>query len=454
VVLASILGSSLAGIDATVVGIALPRIGRDLSTGFAGLQWTITGYTVTLASLILLGGAAGDRFGRRRVFLTGTVWFTTASLLCAVAPSIQLLVTARILQGVGGALLTPASLAVLQASFRPQDRAAAVGTWAGFSGVAGALAPFVGGWLLSVASWRWVFVVNLPLAAVVVVVALRHMPESRDEDSVGRSLDWAGAATTVVALAGLTYALIGVNNASSTWTMAASTIAIASILALVHIERRSPAPLLAPPLLRYRQFTATNAVTLVVYGAIGVFFFLLVLQLQVVVGWSPLATGSATIPVTILTLCLSRLSARASQRLGPTIQMTLGPLLCAGAALGASHISPGARFLTDVLPAVLLFGLGLATFVAPLTSTALSSIPSQHAGVASGVNNAVARTGSLVAIAAVPALTGIANAGIADADAFSAGFRSSMSICAALFIIGGLIALTSIRRPSRHQSID
>src|SRR6185503_16149373 len=183
VVLATILGSALAGIDSTVVTIALPAIGTDLGSSFTGLQWTVTGYTITLAALILLGGAAGDRFGRRRVFVVGTVWFTAASCLCALAPSIEVLVAARVLQGVGGALLTPASLAVLEAVFRPEDRAAAVGTWAGFSGVAAALAPFIGGWLLALGSWRWVFVVNVPLAVVVVAVAVRHVPETRGQIS-------------------------------------------------------------------------------------------------------------------------------------------------------------------------------------------------------------------------------------------------------------------------------
>jgi EmrB/QacA subfamily drug resistance transporter len=400
--------------------------------------------------LILLGGVAGDRFGRRRVFLVGTVWFTTASALCALAPSIELLVSSRVLQGVGGALLTPASLAVLEAAFRPGDRPAAVATWAGFSGVAGALAPFVGGWLLGLGSWRWVFVVNVPVAVIVVVVTLRHMPESRDEDARLEPLDWTGAMLTVVMLGGLTYALIGLRStAHLDRTVSAAIVAVATGAMFFRRELRSATPLLPLDLFRVRQFSAANGVTFVVYGAIGVFFFLLVLQLQVVAGWSPLGAGSATIPVTVLTLCLSRWSGRIAQQVGPRLQMTLGPLLCAGAVMvAAGHIGPTATYLSDVFPAVVLFGLGLATMVAPLTSAALGSVPAAHAGVASGFNNAVARTGSLVAIAAVPVLAGITGDAIADPDRFGQGFRASMTMCMILFLLGAMIATVWIRRPA------
>ena len=341
-VLATILGSALAGIDATVVTIALPTIGRDLGASFAGLQWTVTGYTVTLASLILLGGVAGDRFGRRRVFLVGTIWFTAASLLCAVAPSIQVLVAARVLQGVGGALLTPASLAVIEAVFRPEDRPAAVGTWAGFSGVAGALAPFVGGWLLELGSWRWVFVVNLPVAVVVVWVTVRHMPESRQEATRGRHLDWAGAAATVCFLAGVTYGLIEARLRADILRTVLTAVVLATVgfLALLRIESTSDSPLLSPRLFRNRQFNAANTTTFLVYGAIGVFFFLLVLQLQVVVEWSPLAAGLSTLPVTVITLSLSRLSGRVAQRIGPRLQMTARP---AGVRRGSLAGAPDRR---------------------------------------------------------------------------------------------------------------
>lgn len=450
VVLATILGSALAGIDSTVVTIALPAIGTDLGSSFTGLQWTVTGYTITLAALILLGGAAGDRFGRRRVFVVGTVWFTAASCLCALAPSIEVLVAARVLQGVGGALLTPASLAVLEAVFRPEDRAAAVGTWAGFSGVAAALAPFVGGWLLALGSWRWVFVVNLPVAVVVVAVAVRHVPETRGQTSIG-PLDWRGSFATVAVLAGVTYALIEApSHSHQRLTFLALATAIGGAAVFVHTERTSPAPLIDLSLFRIREFSAANATTFFAYAAIGTFFFLLVLQLQVVAGWSPLAAGASSLPVTVITLGLSRLSGRLAQRIGPRPQMTLGPVLCAAGCVLALRITSDAHYLTDVLPAVVVFGLGLATLVAPLTATALSAVPDSHAGVASGFNNAVARTGSLLAIAAVPTLTGITGDAIALPQLFAIGFRTAMAVCAGLLITGSVVAAMGI--PRRHRS--
>lgn len=449
VLLAAVLGSALPAIDGTVVTIALPAIGRDLGGGFAGLQWTLTGYTITLASLILLGGVAGDHFGRRRIFMVGTVWFTTASVLCAVAPTIELLVTARVLQGVGGALLTPASLAVIEAVFRTEDRAAAVGTWAGFSGVAGALSPIVGGWLLGLGSWRWVFAVNLPVAVVVLLVAARHMPESRDEESVGAHLDWAGAAATVCFLGGMTYGLIEARSSGQGAVLAVAAAAVViGLVAFVRIETTARTPLLPPSLFRIRQFTTANATTFLVYGAIGTFFFLLILQLQAVVGWGPLAAGSSTIPITVITLSLSRLSGRLAQRIGPRLQMTAGPLLCGAGALMLRSIDADATYLRDVLPALTVFGVGLATMVAPLTETALSALPASHAGIASGFNNAVARSGSLLAIAAVPVVAGLSGDALANPLRFAAGFRTSMSICALLFAAGAAVAGLWIRRPA------
>ena len=440
VLLATVLGSALAAIDGTIVTIALPAIGADLGTSFVGLQWTVTGYTLTLASLILISGAAGDRFGRRRTFLLGVVWFTTASVLCAAAPTTALLIASRILQGIGGALLTPASLAILQSSFAPEDRGQAVGTWAGFSGVAGALAPFIGGWLLALGSWRWVFLVNLPLACVVVAVSLRHMPESADEDTEDRGrLDWSGAALTVVFLGLGTFAIIG-----KSWLAAGATVV--GLAAFVVHERRTATPLLPLGLFRIRRFTAVNTVTFLVYGAIGTFFFLLVLELQVVAGWTPLAAGSATIPVTLITLLLSRSSGALAQRIGPRSQMTIGPLACGAGVMLTLRIDSSTSYMRDVLPAVTLFGVGLATMVAPLTSTALSSVPAHHSGLASGVNNAVARTASLLAIAAIPVMAGLNGDVFTQPDSFDHGFEVATRLCTALFLLGALVAATGIGR--------
>jgi len=446
VVFAAVLGSALAAVDATIVTIALPAIGRDLGAPFAALQWTVTGYSLTLASLVLVSGAAGDRFGRRRVFLIGVVWFTAASVLCAAAPTVGVLVGARILQGVGGALLTPASLAILEGAFAPADRAVAIGSWAGFSGVAGALAPFAGGWLLELGSWRWVFLVNVPLAAAVLVVGRRHIPRSCSENEEGGRLDWGGAALSVAVLGSATYGILGAS------PVAALGAVVAALALLVH-ERRTADPMLPLGIFRIRQFSAVNGVTFLVYAPIAVFFFLLVVQLQVVAGWSPLAAGASAVPVTLLTLLLSRRSGALAQRIGPRPQLTLGPLLCAGGTLLALRVDAAAQYVPDVLPAVTLLGLGLAVMVAPLTATALSALPDRQSGLASGINNAVARTAALLAVAAIPVVAGLSGGVVGDPRAFDRGFDLSMRICAVLFIVGAGVAAATIIQPRRPDGV-
>lgn len=444
VLLATVLCSSMAMLDGTVVNIALPALGRDLGAGFAGLQWTVNGYTLTLASLILLGGSLGDRYGRRRVFVVGTCWFATASLLCALAPSTGLLIAARMLQGVGGALLTPGSLAIISASFRQEDRGRAIGAWTGLGGVAGAIGPFVGGALVDV-SWRLVFLINLPLAAVVVAVAVRHVPESRDEEEVDPHLDLAGALLGTVGLAGTTYALVDYGGAG--WTAAVVATAVAGVLGLVAfvlVERRSRHPMLPVDIFTDRQFTAANLVTFAVYGALSGLFFLLVVHLQVVAGLSPIAAGAALLPVTACMLLLSARGGALAARIGPRWPMTVGPLVCAGAVLVLRGIGPGASYVRDVLPGAVLFGLGLSLTVAPLTSTALAAAPARHVGVASGVNNAVARAAGLLAVAVLPVVAGISGDDYRDPPAFAAGFRIAMLVAAGLLAVGGLLALLTV----------
>ena len=439
VLLTTVLGSSVVMLDGTVVNVALQRIGTELDAGFAGLQWTLNGYTLTLAALILLGGSLGDRFGRRRVFVIGVTWFAAASLLCATAQTIEWLVAARALQGVGGALLTPGSLALISATFDPRDRGAAIGAWSGFGGIAGAAGPFVGGWLVDAVSWRAVFLVNLPLAAVVIAVALRHVPETRDPTATGR-IDVAGAATAALGLAGLTYGLIE----QTVWP---AVLGAVLMVAFVVVERRSAAPLVALELFASRLFVAANLVTLAVYAAIGTVFFLLVLQLQVVSGYSPLLAGSAALPVTLLMLLLSARAGRLAQRTGPTLPMTVGPLVAAAGLVLLLRVGPDAAYLTDVLPGVAVFGLGLSAMVAPLTATVLGAVPDGHAGVASGVNNAVARTATLLAVAALPALVGLGGADYTRPEEFDAGFGAAMLICAGLLVTGALISVLLVRRP-------
>lgn len=440
---ATVLGSSLAMLDGTVVNVALPRIGEDLGAEVAGLQWVLSGYTLTLASLILFGGALGDRVGRRRVFVWGTVWFAGASALCALAPNVTILVAARLLQGVGAALLTPGSLAIISASFDEEDQGAAIGLWSGLGGVAAAVGPLLGGWLVEVAGWRSVFLINLPLAVAVVWVSARHVPETRDPHPPER-LDVLGSALAALALGALTYGLIE----RAVWAVIAGLVLMA---AFVVVERRSRYALVPGSLFASRVFVAANLVTLAVYAALGGVFFLLLLQLQIVSGYSPLAAGVASLPITVLMLLLSSRAGRWAQIHGPRIPMTVGPLLGAGGLLLMLRIGPGASYPTQVLPAVLVFGLGLSALVAPLTAAVLGSVSSDQAGIASGVNNAVARTSQLLAVAALPALAGIGADALADPAAFASGFRVAMLICAGLLLIGGVLSAVMIPRKAAAE---
>ena len=445
VLLATVLGSGMAFLDATVVNVALPTIGADLNASVAGLQWVINGYTLTLASLILLGGSLGDRFGRRRIFLLGTMWFAGASLLCGVAPTSEALVAARALQGIGGALLTPGSLAILQASFAMSDRGRAVGAWSGLSGVAAATAPFVGGWLIDVGSWRPIFLINVPLAVAVVVVSLRHVPETRDAAGV-RGIDVPGALLTVVGLAGVTWALIEAGKrGATTGVVSSGAIGLGSLAGFVAAERRVRHPMLPLEIFRSWQFSAANLVTFIVYASLSIMFFLFVVHLQQVLGYSPLQAGAATLPVTGLMLALSAPAGMLADRIGPRLPMTIGPLgIAAGLAL-MSRVQAEATYLGTILPGLLVFGLGLSLTVAPLTATVLAAATSKHAGIASGVNNAISRGAGLLAVAAIPGLTGLTGDAYRDPAIFASGFRAAMRISAALAAAGGLLAWLSIR---------
>jgi EmrB/QacA subfamily drug resistance transporter len=453
VLLTTVLGSSLAMIDSTVVNVALAHIGAEFDAGFVALQWTVNAYTLTLASLILLGGSLGDHFGRRRIFVIGVVWFAVASLMCGLAPNVETLIVARALQGVGGALLTPGSLALISASFHGQDRAAAVGAWSGLGGIAGAIGPFLGGWLVEW-NWRAVFLINLPLAVLVVVVALRHVPESRDIESVP-GLDISGTALAVLGLAGLTYSLTGLSERGAAPDLIIGlAVGIAALVAFVLAERRSQHPLVPPELFRNPTFSATNAVTLLIYAALGVVFLLLVLQLQTVAGFSPLAAGTTLLPVTLIMLAFSARAGALAGRIGPRLPLTIGPLISAAGLLLMLRIGADATWLTDVLPAVLVFGAGLALTVAPLTATVLDSAPDRYAGSASGVNNAVARAAGLLAVAVIPGAAGIRGDDYTDPAAFEAGFRTAMVIGAALLVAASLLAFAVVRRPLRAAEAD
>ncbi|MFJ6000228.1 MFS transporter, partial [Streptomyces sp. NPDC092370] len=446
VLLTTVLGSGMAMLDSTVVNVALPRIGRDLDANLSALQWTVNAYMVTLAGLILLGGALGDRFGRRKVFVIGVVWFAVASLLCGIAPNAGVLIAARALQGVGGALLTPGSLALIQASFHPDDRGRAVGLWSGFGGIAAAVGPFVGGWLVDGPGWRWVFLLNVPLALLCVPVALRHVPESGGEQRAHGRFDVLGAVLGALALALVTYALIEASGGGAVVAVSAVAGAAAAV-AFVLVERRRPDPMMPPDIFASRQFTAVNIVTLCVYAALGGFFFLAALQLQVVVGYSALATGIALLPTTVLMLLLSARSGELAGRIGPRIPLTVGPLLCAAGMLLMLRVGPGASYLADVLPALLVLGLGLVTLVAPLTATVLGSVSVVRAGLASGINNAAARAAGLMAVAALPLLVGMGEEAYREPAAFDTAFGKAMGWCAGALVLGAVVTAAVVRNP-------
>jgi EmrB/QacA subfamily drug resistance transporter len=451
VLVATVLGSSMAMLDSTVVNVALPTIGRSLGASLGGLQWTVTAYTLTLAGLILLGGSLGDRLGRRRVFLVGVIWFALASALCGLAPNIGVLIGARVVQGIGGALLTPGSLAIIQASFAPEDRPRAVGAWSGLGGVAGAAGPLLRGWLVQVGGWRWVFLLNLPLAVAVVAVTMRHVPETRDATATGK-FDIAGAGLAALALGGITYALIEAPEQADPAVLAiAAVIGVAAAVAFLLVEsRRTRRPGGTPAMLPLdvfasRQFSAVNVITFLVYAALGGVLFLLVLQVQVVSGYSPLKAGTALLPVTLLMLAFSARSGALAQRIGPRWPMTAGTGICAVGLLLMTRIGLHASYLTDVLPAVGVFAIGLTLTVAPLTATVLASADVRHAGVASGVNNAVARAAGLLAVAGLPAAVGLGAASYHSRVRFNSGFGKAVIICAAILAVAAVLSAVMIR---------
>ena len=447
VLAATVLGSGMAFLDGTVVNVALPAIGRDLGAGLSGLQWTLDAYLLTLGALLLLGGALGDRYGRRRVFEVGLVAFSAASVLCGLAPTLGTLVAARAVQGIGGALLVPGSLALLSASFSPEDRGTAVGAWSGLAGAFSAIGPFFGGWLVDAVSWRLVFLINLPVAAVAVWIVRAHVPESRDPAAVaGGRLDLPGAAAATLGLGGLVFALIeGTEHGASAPVVVAALVGVGAIAAFPLVERGRSEPLVPMELFRSAQFSGANATTFAVYGAFGGAIFLFVVLLQQAMGYSALEAGASMLPVTVLLLVLSPGAGRLGQRLGPRLPMTAGPLVAGAGLLLLSGVGPGTSYPTGILPGVVVFGTGLALTVAPLTAAVMAAVEERHLGVGSGVNNAVARVAGLLSVALLPLAAGLSGVDPAD-PGFAAGVADALRISAAVCAAGGLVAFLSVRR--------
>jgi EmrB/QacA subfamily drug resistance transporter len=445
----TILGSGMAFLDGTIANVATKAIGQEFNASFGALQWVQTGYLLPLASLILLGGSLGDRLGRRRVYLVGVAWFAVASLLCAISPNVEMLIAARALQGIGGALLTPGSLAIISATFAAEDRAAAVGAWSGLGGVATAIGPFLGGWLVQDVSWRWAFGINVPFAVVVIALGLKYVPESRAEHR-STHLDVPGTLLVAGGLAALTY---GTTSAGSTgWdtkAMIISALGILLLVAFVIVERDEKQPLVPLGLFANRAFSGANVMTFMTYGALGAVLFILTLHLQISAGYGALAAGTATLPITIFMLFLSARSGALAARIGPRLQMTAGPLICAAGLLLMLRIdAQHHNYVTDVLPGVVVFALGLTTFVAPLTATVMGTAPQDEVGIASGVNNAVARAASLLAVAVLPPLAGLHGEAYRQVSVMEHGFRVVTVICAVLLVVAALVVVVTVRLPA------
>ena len=444
------LGSGAVFLEGSVVSVAVPAIGRDLGLDMAGLQWVMNGYLLTLSALMLFGGALGDRGSRARIFAIGLVGFALSSICCGLAPNIYLLIAARIIQGIAGALVVPNSLALLETTFHGEARGVAIGKWAAWSAVSTALGPLAGGWLVDAASWRFVFFSVVPFAVAAAWIAFRHEAAAGTPGGPTRressSLDYAGALLATFGLAGVVGALITGPDAGFASPIVLSSLGAGLLLlgGFIFVESRARTPILPLDVFGHREFVGANLNTLFVYASLNGLFFLLMLQLQNGLGYSALIAGASLLPVNGLLLLISPRSGHLAERIGPRLPMAIGSLIAAVGMLLFIRVKPGASYLTSLLPALIVFGVGLGLLVAPLTAAALRSLGEDRAGIASGVNNAAARLAGLLATAAIPVAAGLGGSRRPFGPALATAFTRAMMICALLCGVGAIVAATMI----------
>jgi EmrB/QacA subfamily drug resistance transporter len=456
ILLTAILGSALVSVDSSIVTVALPAIERSLGGGLAAQQWVSNAYLLTLGSLILVGGSLGDIYGERRVFALGVAAFGVLSLACALAPTIGVLIAARACQGAAAALVTPSSLAIIVAAFAPNERGGAIGSWTAWGGIAAVVGPLVGGFIVDQISWRWIFALNLPLVVATLVLVRAAVPATGQLSS--RRIDVRGACLGAAALAGVVFALI--EQPRYGWSSPVIIVplagGVAAAAAFVTHEKRTPEPMLRLDLFTHRNFSIGNLETLSVYAGLGILFFYLTIFVQQVAGYTALEAGLTTLPVTIVMFALSRRVGALADRLGPRLFMGAGPLVAAAGLLPLARLGQQISYLTELLPGLLVFSLGLTLTVAPLTATVLADADESDAGIASAVNNAVARVAGLIGVSFV----GILVAKTLVGDTFAANsqsvhaFREVVGICVGLLAAGGLVGAIGIVNPRRHLDAE